>query len=288
MATRRVARSARAADPDDYREDEDQEGGAEPEPRSRRSRRDRDEEPEEEAPRRKRARAPEPDEDDEEEAPRRSKRAKPRDDDDEDDEPRTKVKTYKGYAGAKRAVEDRPSKDYPKEIKFEEGKQFVLKFLDDEPFTSYGEHWVQRSGQQSFTCSGDDDCPLCAIGDRTSIKSMWNVVLLDENEEPALRLLKLASRATEQLAALNANRRTGPLTKAYWEAERTGTFKGRNIAYQFSLIKEDDLEEDYDIEPLTDKELDSFDKKVYTEETSIPVSSRKMMKDIAAEALSDD
>jgi hypothetical protein len=37
----------------------------------------------------------------------------------------------------------------------------VIKFLEDEPYASFRQHWIERSGQKSFTCISDIDPLRC-------------------------------------------------------------------------------------------------------------------------------
>lgn len=51
---------------------------------------------------------------------------------------------------------------YAQRLKIDD-KPVIVKFLEDEPYTSYRQHWVERQGQKSFTCISDmhpQGCPL--------------------------------------------------------------------------------------------------------------------------------
>lgn len=265
----------RRARDDDDDEDEDEK------PRSKRRSRDDDDEEEERPRSRRRSR----DDDDDEDRPRRSKR-RSRDDDDEEEE-RPKRKAMKGGWGTADRAKDSNS-DWAAEVKLS-SDEVVYKFLDDAPFVVYREHWIdERKGKKSFICLNDPDvkpkpgvCPLCDIGDKGRIKSAFNVLLLEPDADPVLQVLVAPPTLTGQLKDKNEGSR-GPLIEAYWGLSRSG--KGSSTAYGIIPIKERDLEEDWDVEPLDDGDIEAFEEERYTSKTfpENPPSLRDL-KEIAAE-----
>lgn len=238
-------------------------------PRTRRSRRNA--EPEPEKPARSR-RSRNDDDDDDEPAPRRgrsaersergsSRRSRDEDDDeprrgrrgrDEDPPKRAKVQAKGGWDTVETNRANRFSN--PGQIKVKD-KEILFKFLEEEPFASYGQHWV---GQRSYTCGMNAEyqkCPLCSIGNPTRYMALFNIIEMDSGEN---RFWETGPEATKTLMEFNEEQRTSPLNKdgLYFAAKR---FKKDNGFYGFKIerVKEDELEDEFEVEPLDDDELDA-------------------------------
>lgn len=242
-------------------------------------RRARDEEPEDDDEKFE----PEEDEDEEDERPargvksaaRKARRDDDDDDDDEDERPRSTKAVRKGWGGAKRTKE--MSSDFPEELKVGD-EALLIKFLEDEPFASYRQHWIEREGKKSFTCL-EDDCPLCDIGDRPQGRYAFNILLLSEGE-PVNKVWVVGNRLEGTLENYAKDKKTGPLTRLYWSVSRTG--KGSNTQYNVSPVKERDLGEDWDVEPLEDDILAKYEKQCW-DDSAVSVQTRKQLQAIADE-----
>lgn len=190
-----------------------------------------------------------------------------------------------GWSGAHRTKE--ASSDFADELKLDD-EHVLIKFLEDEPLVSYRQHWVERDGKKSFTCL-EDDCPLCDIGDRPAGKYAFNVLLLSDGE-PVNKLWIVGTRLVNTLEAYAEDTKTGPLTKHYWSVNRTGNKgkkSGGNVQTNLQMVKERDLQEDWEIEPLEDDILDLYRKKSFDIDSAVQYQTRKQLRDIAKE-LSDD
>lgn len=267
LARRRAQDTTYEAEPEAFEEDE-------PQP-VRRSRRSRDEE---ETPRRGRSSARSErgssrrsrDDDDE---PRRGRRSR-----DEDEPRRARPKAAGGWA----TVETHRAARFnnPGRIQVKE-KEVLLKFLEPEPFASYGQHWV---GQRSYTCGMNADyekCPLCDVGNPCRYLALFNVVEVDSGEN---RYWEVGPSATKTLMEFNEEARTSPLSKdgLYFAVKR---FKKDNGFYDFKIerVKEDDLEDEFDgLLPLEDDELDTALESLFTEEV-VPVNTFAELKGAAKE-----
>lgn len=139
------------------------------------------------------------------------------------------------------------SGDFPTEVKFEDGKHQVFKFLDESgPFAIYKQHFLKQktSGKRSYVCIGAD-CPLCIkLQDRPENKRAFTVVTLNSNEGMQRQMLISGARLYQALHAAHYSPQ-GPLTKGYWAIVRLG--KGPQTNYTVTPIKERDLEEDWNI-----------------------------------------
>ncbi len=139
------------------------------------------------------------------------------------------------------------SSDYPTEVKFEENKHQVFKFLDESgPFAIYKQHFLKQktSGKRSYVCIGAD-CPLCVkLQDRPENKRAFTVVTLNSPEGMQRQMLISGARLYQALHAAHYSPQ-GPLTKGYWAIVRLG--KGPQTTYTVTPIKERDLDEDWNI-----------------------------------------
>ena len=131
------------------------------------------------------------------------------------------------------------------DFKFSDQAQLV-RFLDDEPFMVYEQHWIDRTeGRRSFVCLGDE-CPLCTIaGDKARPKFAFNVIVLS-NEEPEIQIMTAPPTLARLLRAANDDPRRGPLTKFYWTLARLGT--GRDTQYTLERVRATDLAEEWELD----------------------------------------
>ena len=162
----------------------------------------------------------------------------------------------------------------------------VIKFLEDEPYASFRQHWVERSGQKSFTCIADIDpkgCPLCDAGSRPSTRFTFNVVLLSSDSEPTVKSYEVGPRVIDQLKNFHNDPRQGPLSKHYWAVSRSG--KGATSATNHQLVKDRDLEE-WGLQALTVEDVKDFRSKAYGPEI-ISIPARKDLQQIVVEDLGD-
>lgn len=228
-------------------------------------------------------------EDDEttEEAPRSRRRSTVEDDDDEVDYRSIDRKSMAGGWGNAEKVKTADS-PFAQNLKVTEVEQ-VVKFLEDEPYASYRQHWInERQGQKSFTCLSDlhdEGCPLCDAGHRPSSRFSFNVAVLSGKEDPLLRSYDCGPRVIDQLKNLHQSTKTGPLTKHYWAISRTGKKGSTQTNHQ--VVKERDLDEEWGIAPLDEGDIAKLKKQKYTADI-VFVPSRKTLADIAAEELGED
>lgn len=162
----------------------------------------------------------------------------------------------------------------------------VIKFLEDEPYASYRQHWIERAGQKSFTCIADIDpkgCPLCDAGLRPSTRFAFNVVLLSNDSEPAVKSYEVGPRVIDQLKNFHNDPRQGPLSKHFWAVSRSG--KGATSATNHQLVKERDLEE-WNLEPITELDIKALRSKAYGPDI-IQIPARKDLQQIVVDELDD-
>jgi hypothetical protein len=150
-----------------------------------------------------------------------------------------------GWAAADALL--KPKKDsgeYASDFRFTEQAQ-LIRFLEDEPFSVYFQHWIDRDGKKSFVCLGDD-CPLCTIaGDKPRGKFAFNVLVLSD-EEPGAMILTAPPTLARQLKAANDDTKRGPLTKYYWAISRQGS--GPQTTYTLDRVRGTDLAEEWELD----------------------------------------
>lgn len=203
--------------------------------------------------------------------------------DDDDDRSSIKANAARVIKGGWGAVEKMKSIDSPYAQRLRvTDEAIVIKFLDDAPYATFRQHWVERSGQKSFTCIDDIDdrgCPLCKAGNRPSMRFAFNVVLMSKDGDHSIKSYEVGARVIDQLKNFHQDPRQGPLSKNYWAVSRSG--KGATSATNHQMLRDRDLE-DWEIEPLSDDDTKAFTKDGYTADI-ISVSSRKELMDIVIE-----
>lgn len=199
--------------------------------------------------------------------------------DDDDDAPKP-ARTIKRGWGAADQIKNSNSA-YAQNLRVGENP-IIIKFLEDEPYASYRQHWVERQGQKSFTCIADLDergCPLCEVGNRPSTRFSFNVALYEDGEW-VVKSYDVGPRVIDQLKNFHTDPRQGPLTKNYWAVSRTG--KGTTSATNHQMVKERDLADEWRAEPLADSDLKILIKNSYGPDI-IQIPKRKDLSAIAAE-----
>lgn len=171
-----------------------------------------------------------------------------------------------GWSGAKKTSDQ--SSDFAANFTTKLDEEYVIRFLDDQPYGSYRQHWIDRAGKRSFVCPEDPDddksprCPLCDVGDKPRAQYAFNIALLDEKGKPISRSWDVGIKLEQKIERIHKDPRIGPLSSQYFSVVRTG--KGGTSDTAITPIKKRDLYEDFRIDPLTDGEFE--DMKRYTKE----------------------
>jgi hypothetical protein len=162
----------------------------------------------------------------------------------------------------------------------------VIKFLEDDPYTSYRQHWLERNGQKSFVCIADLDpkgCPLCDAGDRAAARFAFNVALIpDDGGDAVLKSYEVGTRIIDSLKIFHQDPRQGPLPKNYWAVSKTGTKGTSQTNHQ--MVRERDLKDEWEIDPLTDEQIALLKKSAYSA-SIVTIPNRKDLLALAAEEL---
>jgi hypothetical protein len=169
---------------------------------------------------------------------------------DENEVPERSSVIQTGWKAAKTAVA-KSTKAFATDFRFDEDVQ-LIKFISDEPM-AFMQHWVNRPGKKSFISIGEDD-PLIAVGSKPDPKFAFTVLNLSD-EDPQLQLMVVGVRLCGQLEKLASNTKTGPLNRAdlYWAVSKSG--QGTKTSYSIVPVKERDLAEEWEIDPVAAAEL---------------------------------
>lgn len=181
-----------------------------------------------------------------------------------------------GWAAAKQAVA-KSTTTYPTDFRPTDEAQ-LIKFISNEPMT-FMQHWINRPGKKSFISIGEGD-PLIEVGSKPDQKFAFTVVNLgDENPQPQLWVVGV--RLCSQLEKFANNPKTGPLDRAdiYWEVTKSGS--GTQTTYSLTPVKERDLAEDWDLDPIKVGELIKSMKPLGTE--ALRTSTKSELAAIARE-----
>ncbi len=299
-------RSRRTRDEDDEPREErgsrrsrDRDEDDEPRGRSRGRGRDRDGEPEEE-PRGRGRRGRDRDDsddrgdDDGDRGRGRSSRSRDRDDDDpprrgrgrrseSSDEDRggrsrSKGRANRGFDGYKEHRTGGGGGDFADEFKPTKVKGKTLgKFLEDGPFDTVKVHWLDDSPvkKKSFVCHDDKyfedydgTCPLCEIGEKPKSFALFNFLNLSNPRRPEVQIWAPAPTVADMIERLSEEAKTAPINRddLYFEIEAAE--KNNRWTTTILPVKARDLEEDFDMEPLTEDEIDAFLEDIYDDRSA--------------------
>lgn len=157
----------------------------------------------------------------------------------------------KGWAAAKQALAfDNLDYKFP-----EDGKKGLIKFLDDEPFAVYQQHWLNntpKGTKKSYTCTEDSaDCPLCRAGDKPSPRIVFEILGWDERKTPTTSLLfagpGLARKIDDEAIIDESYDPPLPvLTEGYYSIKKTEV--KNKVEYSIGHVKSRDLPDDWKID----------------------------------------
>ena len=156
-------------------------------------------------------------------------------------QPKVGTTVQEGWDAAEALLKVETS-EFPTDFRFSEEPQLV-KFLQDRPFATYEQHWIERpKGKKSFVCI-NDGCPLCEIlGDKARGKFAFNVLVLSDGE-PTVQVLTAPPSLARQIKKAHDDERKGPLDKEFWEISRLGT--GPTTQYTLNFVRGRDLTEEW-------------------------------------------
>jgi hypothetical protein len=161
--------------------------------------------------------------------------------DSENIQPKVGTTVQEGWDAAESLLKVETS-EFPTDFRFSDEPQLV-KFLQDRPFATYEQHWIERpKGKKSFVCIGDT-CPLCdVLGDKPRGKFAFNVLVLSGDNQ-GVQVLTAPPSLARQIKKAHDDERKGPLDKEFWEISRLGT--GPTTQYTLNFVRGRDLAEEW-------------------------------------------
>jgi hypothetical protein len=161
----------------------------------------------------------------------------------------------------------------------------VVKFLDDEPFDSFRSHWIEKTGRKSYRhLTGV--CPLCdPFGDQPQATSVcFNVISFADPENPKLEYIEAGSRLSRKLENLSEDKRFDGLSDPRLYVALSATGKGKDRQPNVEVIKVRDLFEDWDIQALSDPQIEELAQKAYAIGSSVDeIPTEEELRELVAE-----
>jgi hypothetical protein len=183
----------------------------------------------------------------------------------------------KGWEGYRRTKANAPSK-WSKLYKVPDDEGLIL-FLEDGPYASFLQHWcdwVPKGHKMSYVCP-QEDCPLDEVNDPVA-RVRFNILDLS-GDVPMLRVFECGMTVTDTLDKYAKDEGLGG---RYFAIQMVGEKTRRT---QIRPVKNRDLEEDWDMKPLSEDDIAKFDSKLW-DENSLERSSRKELQEVADMAAS--
>lgn len=177
----------------------------------------------------------------------------------------TVVRSRGGWDSYDKAKEEADSNSrFPERFKPDEDPR-LIKFLDPAPFTAFAQHWHAK---RSYPCPApEEECPICDLtGDRPQKQFGFNVLDLEDPDDPQVKVWWVGVRVAGQIKKFAEEKKTAPVDRSdlYWEVSRSGT--GSETTYSLLPIKARDLEEDWEMEPVSAPDMEVFVSKKYDED----------------------
>lgn len=220
----------------------------------------------------------EEDDDDDEPAPRSRRRI-----DSKEDKPKRTISSgWSGYTKVRKETNE-----FAKNLEVTD-EELVIKFLDKEPFATFNQHWIERKGKRSWPCT--DECPLCDLGDKAKTQVMLNVLEFSDPDNPTVVVWQVGTMVADIIAGFAKSSKTSPIDRSdlYFSVNKTGGGKrGGRVSYNLRPIKERDLLADWDVEPLTEEEIEAYGEKAYGDDI-VQIPTQRQLEEIADEISDED
>ena len=214
--------------------------------------------------------------------PKAPARAQPVEDDDDDEPVSPGTQIRGGWTEGQKQMDSTSS--FAQTLKLEEKTQ-VVKFLDDTPYANFRRHWIERSAKEgktlrAYTClqTFNRDCPLCEVGDRPQAVAAFNIAVVGDDGQVMLKSWDCGPRLFNVLKGYANDPKIAPLTKGFFIASKTG--KRGTVQHNVSPVSRSALEEDFDVEPPAQADLDGLTR--YTPDV-VEVPKLSTLKELAEE-----
>lgn len=168
----------------------------------------------------------------------------------------------RGWAGAKHVREETYD-----DIRFKlpEDDFALIAFMEDDPFDAAARHFLNGiQGQRAFICPGKKGpypCALCKLGDRAMPWTFFNIIVFEGDDLlPVLKVWEAGPGYTKDIETQQDSRAVdGHLTSVYFEVRGKKAASGKGATkLEINPVRERDLKEEWNIDPLTQDEFDAF------------------------------
>lgn len=159
--------------------------------------------------------------------------------------------------------------------------KYLIKFLEEEPFAVYTQHYFQnRQGRKLFICC--EDCPICAVGHKSSLIAAFNVLVFDaENpdKDPKVKYWRATPAPADEIREFQEG---GPINDIDRYAQ---VYKKKADFNTFHVLEilDTKLERLTGVTPLTEEELEGFKDLMFDESNILSRSSYADLAEVAAE-----
>lgn len=213
-------------------------------------------------------------------------------DDDEDDDDNEDAAVSLGGGWGSWRQRKAESSDYADDFRVDYKEKYLIMFLDDEPFVSYVEHWIDempKGKKKSYVCLGKKNgCPLCAtLGEKPSPRAMFNIlefIRTDAGYEPVHKVWTVGSGVASEI---EQNADDPGLLHNYFQVSKSQAGKHGPTTYRVIPVDDRQLDTKWDMEPLTEEEINKFMKARY-DKSYVRIPSKRALEEIAEEILALD
>lgn len=177
-----------------------------------------------------------------------------------------------GWGAPKQERRERVQAPY---LKLHENGKRIVKLLTESPSLNYFEHFVNSTGKR-YICPGRVVCALCKAGHKASYRFMMNVV--DMGEPEVVCTWTFGNEVAQQLQAFAEDEVTSPLDREnlYFQVYHIKVEGRKAPGTKVLPLKARDLQEDYNVEPLTESEIAELSENLYGNETLFFWSDNKI------------
>jgi hypothetical protein len=119
--------------------------------------------------------------------------------------------------------------------------------------------------------------------------SAFNIALIGDDGEAVVKAWECGARITQTLKTFSGDPKIGPLNKRtlYFAVSKTEATQKQQVQTLIHPVRERDLQDDFDVPPITDEQLERLLTKVYTREI-VELPRAADLEEIAAEMLNED
>jgi hypothetical protein len=206
-----------------------------------------------------------------EDPPPQVRHSRPPEDEADDD---AGLAVAKGWSGYRRTKANAPSQ-FTKLYKVGDDEGLIM-FLEDGPYASFLQHWcdwMPRGSRLSYVCL-QEDCPLDEVDPKPAARVRFNILDCG-GDTPILVTFETGMTVTDSLDKYS---RDEPLSGRYFAVQMSGSKNNRRT--QIRPVKVRDLKEDWNFEPLSERDIEKFGDKLW-DETALEVDTRAELRKVA-------